>query len=252
MSPSECTAFSNQASYSAVINSGTHYIMYVFKDNQKFDSSVCSWTAVDEITVTGAGFTTTTPFDRVSAVLFARTPGSFPTIYYPTAARFVRGDRVDIWLVNSGSTISDANRLLRCQSSDINIDLSRDRLSQVLRNDDKSTTFWRALNYPLSITATVNILENTLQQWATLQGKTLNESATGGSIDSNNLMNLVDFETQKLVVRYYLEGNDNHVAEVEVADMNVTSFGESQQVQGRAERTVGLTGSRLTITGVDV
>src|SRR5258706_2140149 len=101
------------------INSGTHAIMYVFKDNQKFDNTQASFTGSTTITVPTALFTTTSPFDRVMGVFYARTVGTFPAIYYPTTARFVRGDRADVWLIVSGTAGSDANRLLRCQSVDI-------------------------------------------------------------------------------------------------------------------------------------
>jgi hypothetical protein len=248
------------ADFTATIDSGTHTIVYVFKDNQKYwgdvsgQTEVATWSDADTISVTAAGFTTAAPFERVTAVLSQKVAGTFPTIYYPTAARFVKGDRADIWLMNSGTSVADANRLLRCQSADITVDLTRDRLQEIRRNDDLSTTYWRGLNFPLNITVNVSIIETELQQWADLQGKTIDGGAAASPIDSNNILNLVDFENEslRLEIRYYLQGDDNTLASVVCNKLGMTAFSERQQVQGRAERTIGLVGSLITITGYDL
>jgi hypothetical protein len=231
------------------IDSGTHGILYVFKDDNKFDWTEASWTDADTITIATGDFETAAPYNRIQAVLYQRVAGTFPTIYYPTTARFVRGDRADIWLVNSGTATADANRLLRCQSADVNVDLTRDKLQEIKRNDDLNTTYWRGLNYPLNITATANILETTLEQWALLQGKTLNSGADPATPDTNNITNLVDFETLKLVIKMYPTGSDTEIETITLDNVYVTSFSERQQVQGRAERTIGLTGSEIEIVG---
>lgn len=233
------------------INSGTHAIAYVFKDNQKFDSTQASFTGATTITVPTAVFTTTDPFDRVMGVLYKRTVGTFPTIYYPTTARFVRGDRADVWLIVSGTAGSDSNRLLRCQSVDITIPLGSDKLTEIRRNNDLTTTYFRAVNYPLTLTCNVALNETTLQQWASLQGKTLNESAAVTPIDPNNKMNLADFSAMKLIVKYYVKGNENPLTTVIMNDINITGFSERQQTGGRAERTLGYTGSAISIVGAN-
>ena len=231
------------------INSGTHAIMYVFKDNQKFDNTQASFTASTTITVPTALFTTTSPFDRVMGVLYARTVGTFPTIYYPTTARFVRGDRADVWLIVSGTAGSDANRLLRCQSVDITIPINADKLTEIRRNNDQNTTYFRGVNFPLSITSNVTLTETTLQQWASLQGKVLNESASVTPIDPNNKFNLADFSAMKLIVKYYVKGNESPLTTVTMDNIQITGFSERQQTGGRAERTLGYTGSQITIVG---
>ena len=242
------------AAYQSLVASGTHNIMYVFKDNDKFRGSVASpqafWSSQFVITVPTALFTTAAPFDRVVAVLFKIVPGTFPTIYYPTSARFVRGDRADVWLVASGATVSDGNRLLRCQSVDVNVPLGRDRLTEIKRNNDETTVYYRALTYPLTITANVQLNETNLQQWADLQGKLLNEAGSSFTVDPNNVMNLSDFIDLKLVIKYYKKGNDlTPLCIVTLDDININSFSQRMQVGGRGERTLGLTGSRITIVG---
>lgn len=233
------------------INSGTHAIMYVFKDNQKFDNTQASYTGATTITVPTAVFTTTAPFDRVMGVLYARTPGAFPTIYYPTTARFVRGDRADVWLITSGTAGSDQNRLLRCQSVDITVPLGSDKLTEIRRNNDLTTTYFRAVNFPLRITTNLTLNETTLQQWASLQGKTLNESAVTFPVDNNNKMNLADFAAQKLIVKYYVKGNENALCTVTMDNIQITAFSERQQTGSKAERTLGFTGSQITVVGIN-
>lgn len=248
------------AAYTSLgINSGTYAIMYVFKDNQKTDTTgnqaIWKATVSDRISVAGgsSNFTTAAPFDRVMAVLYKRVPGAFPTIYYPTSSRFVRGDRTDIWLVASGTlpgAINDATRLLRCQSADISIDLSRDKLQEIRRNDDGTTIYFRGLNYPIKITANINLLETTLQQWADLQGKTLNESAPVTPVDLNNVMNLAGFNAMKLQIKYWKVGNNTTpICTIVLDNLNITAFSERQQTGGRAERTLSYTGSEIDLIG---
>ena len=233
------------------VNSGTYAIMYVFKDNVKFTNAQASFSASNTISVPTANFTTTTPKDRVVAILYKRTPGTFPTIYYPTTARFVRGDRADVWLVVSGVGTLDANRLLRCQSIDISVPLTRDRLTEIKRNNDLTTTYYRSINYPLQIASNLTLNETTLEQWASLQGKVLNESASTTPVDVNNVMNLADFSAMKIVVKYYVKGNDTALATITLDNVNITAFGERQQVGGRGERTFSYTGSEINIVGTD-
>jgi hypothetical protein len=239
------------AGYTGTVNSGTHAIMYVFRDNQKFTSAQASFTASDTITVPTGAFTTTAPKDRVHAVLYKRTVGTMPTIYYPTTARFVRGDRADVWLIVSGTAGTDLNRMLRCTSVDLTVPLTRDRLTEIRRNNDLSTTYYRGLNYPLQIAANVTLNETTLQQWATLQGKTLVEGAPVTPIQSMNVMNLADFSAMKLIIKYYVRGNDTPLCTVTMDNVSITAFGERQAVGTRAERTLSYTGSEIDIVGTN-
>ena len=248
------------AAFSATVNSGTYNILYVFQDNTKFKGKFtnypnpdATWTNNTTITVVSAqffGFRTAAPFDRVVAVLQKRVPGTFPTIFYPTSARFVRGDRADVWLILSGTNFNDFNRLLRAQSVDINIPIRRVKLTEIKRNNDLTTIYYRSTDYPIQIASTLTLNETDLQQWANLQNKTLNTAATQASIDINNVMNLVDFTGLRIVVRYYLAGNDvTPLCEVRVDDCFVTAWGERQRIGTHAERTLSVTGSKLTITG---
>jgi hypothetical protein len=53
----------------------------------------------------------------------------------------------------------------------------------------------------------------------------------------------------RLIIKYYPATGSTPICTVKLDDLEVTTFGETQQVQGRAERSVGLTGSSITIDG---
>jgi len=248
------------AAFSASVNSGTYGILYVAKDNTRFFGNYSGpavpgplgaiFTTSTVITVGTALFQTSAPFDRVVAYLYKLVPGAFPTIYYPTTARFVRGDRADVWIIQSGISASDGNRTLRVQSVDINIPIRRMKLTEIRRNNDLNTIYYRATDYPIQITASATLNEVDLQQWATLQLKTLNQSAPTTPIDSNNVQDLIDFTALRLVVRYYLAGNDvTPLCEINVNNCFVTGWGERQRIGTHAERTLSMTGSQLNIIG---
>ncbi len=184
------------------------------------------------------------------AYLYKLVPGTFPTIYYPTTARFVRGDRADVWIIGSGTSFSDGNRTLRVQSVDVNLPIRRTKLTEVRRNADLNTTYYRTVDYPLQFTATATLNEVDLQQWASLQNKTLNNAASNTSIDSSNVEDLVDFTGLRLVIRYWVAGNDTTpLCEMRIDDASVTGWSERQRVGTHAERTLNLTGSKFNIVG---
>lgn len=248
------------AAFSATVNSGTYGILYIGKDNTRFFGNYsgpaipgplqATFTSSTTITVPTGLFQTSAPFDRVIAYLYKLVPGTFPTIYYPTTARFVRGDRADVWIIASGTAASDGNRTLRVQSVDINIPVRRMKLTEIRRNNDLNTTYYRSTDYPIQISVTATLNEVDLQQWATLQNKTLNQSAPVTPIDSNNLQDLVDFAGLRVVVRYYLAGNDvTPLCEINVNNCFVTGWGERQRIGTHAERTLSLTGSQLNVIG---
>lgn len=249
------------AAFSATVNSGTYGILYVGKDTNRFfgsysgpyiptPSNAATFTTSTVITVPTALFQTSAPFDRVVAYLYKLVPGTFPTIYYPTSARFVRGDRADVWMIGSGTSFSDGNRTLRVQSVDINLPIRRTKLTEVKRNSDLNTIYYRTVDYPLQFTATATLNEVDLQQWASLQNKTLNNAAATTPIDSSNLVDLVDFTGLRLVVRYWVAGNDTTpLCEMRIDDASVTGWSERQRVGTHAERTLNLTGSKFNIVG---
>lgn len=204
---------------------------------------------------------------RLSLVVYAKTPGAFPTITYPTAARFVKGDQVDIWLVDpaalfttGGSTDTvenllnagkdfnaipflDSDLALRLQSYSLNVDLRRESLREIRKNDRGNTIYYRAATYPLNITGSLSSLETDLNDWAKFQAKNLYGSATP------DVLNFADFEgkTFVLVARYYKAGTP--LQTVGCLDATVSSLNGNISVGGRAGRSWSLLGSKFALKG---
>ena len=180
------------------VASGTHNILALEVNNDILDDSVLTWSAANTISISGGS--TVDADDRIMAWLFERTPGSIPTLDYVNTIRFVKADRINIWLLPEGTSRTDSNRTLRAQSLDLTVPIDRDELMEIAKNDEGTSTFYRAPKYPLNITGQIRIYETTLHDWALLQGKTLNESATTSSIDTDNILNVSDWQDAMLVV----------------------------------------------------
>jgi hypothetical protein len=213
------------------------------------------------ITVGGAGtglFSTTTAYpalagQRLSLVLSKVAPGTFPTINYPTSARFVKSNNIDIFLVpttevnisslGAGALQSQAfvagDRILRVQSIDMTIDLRREALRQIAKSGTATTVYYRGANYPLNVTASVNVLETTMADHARLEGL----------VEATDILDLDQFEnkTWQLVIRYYF--NNAAIQTTAFIDAQVTGRGTRMSVGGRGEISWSFTGSQVMFDG---
>lgn len=256
-----------EVSGGAAATFATHYALYLMVDDNVIAAANLDpvWTNADasadgsteafsgDINLTGGH---TVPVGaRLSLVVAKKTAGSFPAISYPTTARFVRADQIDIFLVAKGTVdiaglaagslntynFANADRLLRVQSADISVDLRREALRQLAKNDRKSAVFYRAATYPLQVTASATAFETDLADWAKMQGK----SAT-------DVLNLEDFEGQEwqIVMRYYKAGTVMQT--VALCDARVSGRGARVAVGGRSEVTWNFTGSNVKIEGSNV
>lgn len=232
------------------VSSGTHNILALEINNKILDDSLLSWTAANTITISGG--TTVDTDDRIMAWLFERTPGSIPTLDYVNSIRFVKADRINIWLLPEGTSETDNNRTLRVQTLDLSVDISRDELKEIAKNEEGTSTFYRAPKYPLPITGQVRIYETTLHDWALLQGKTLNESATTSSIDTDNVLNVADWVDSKLVVEWYKVGSDSPIQRLVCSGVTITGYDGTQEINSRKEATWNLSTSEFYLEGFNV
>lgn len=214
------------------------------------------------ITVSAAGlFSFSAPYEanlgaRVMLYIYKRVPGTFPTIEYPTACRFVKANQADIWVVAQSSVdisamadgalnaynFAAADHLLRGQSMDMNIDLRREALRQIAKTDTGSAVYYRAATYPLNITSAINVLETDMALHAKLQG-----------LDADtDILDIAGFEGQKwqIVVRYYFDGAT--VQTMSLTDARVSGRGSRVQAAGRAEIAWNFTGSNWRVEGLTV
>jgi hypothetical protein len=227
-------------------------------------------TGIDELVLTAGAQTAGVVFTKgakIAVVMYRKTPGAFPSIVNPTTARFVKADSVNIWLINPATTFlvggqtrtveahlaagvdlnlipfADADLFLRVQSIDFSVDLGREELKELRKNDRGNATYFRAAKYPLNITASLNATVTNLNDWAKMQGRNEYGSVTP------DILNLGAFEGREWVVatRYY-KGN-TVLQTVALLDAAVDGLGQNVSVGGRSERSWNLTGSKLAIKG---
>jgi hypothetical protein len=219
-------------------------------------------TTMDSTVLTVAG-TTLRQGAKLTAVMYRKTPGDFPTINYPTTARFIEADQIDIYLVkksvtdiealldagthtlvdntNNGLTEInlDGQEVLRIQSADINVDLRREALRQIKRTTKGNAIYHRSATYPLSITSSLSAYETDLALWRKIVG--------AGATDVLDLTGFEDTDNQ-IVIRYYID--NVCVQAIALLDGAVTGRGSSVGTGGsRATENWSFTGSKLAIEG---
>lgn len=224
-------------------NSGTHGILGGMVNNVQLAPTDIAFTGSTTITLQASGVTKITTFDtddRIMVWLYARTPGNEIAIDYPTSVKFVKADRVDIWLVPSGTAVDNTNRLLRVQSMDVSAEIPRDELKEILANDNKTSTFFWAPKYPLNFTANITILSTTLHKYAELQGKTPNESGSVSVVDANNYFDVTSWIDAKIVVQWYKYGSSSPLQRFTLSRVKIVGHDETLSVGGRAEQSYSL------------
>lgn len=233
------------------VASGTHNLLGLEVNNIILDHTAISWSDADTISVDDGSVISAD--DRLMVWAFPRTSTStLPSIDYVTNIHFVKPDRISVWLTEEGTTTTHNNKYLRVQSVDLTVDVSRDELKEIARNELGTSTFYQGVRYPLDITGQVRVLESDLTKWAELQNKTLNDSATTGTVDTNNVLDISNWQTAKLVVEWYKYGNSSPIQRVVCSGISFTGYDSTQEVGGRKEATWNISTSQFAIEGFDV
>ena len=197
---------------------------------------------------------------RVSILVYANTPGAFPTVVNPVSANFIRANSIDIWLVDPATVDIDAladgalmtqafnasDFFLRVQSFDMNIDLRREALRQI-KKQAGSSIYYRSSTYPLNITANASTFESDLDAWRRIIGEPA--TVTNAFADKLDLAKFTG-KTFQLVARYYY--NNTPIQTLAFIDATVTGMGSSTGVGGRTEVNWSFTGSNFRLEGDDV
>lgn len=231
-------------------------VVYGLTDIDNVDDN----TAAGPITITFVAGISIPVGARVMVWTYKETPGSFPSVYNPTTARFVRANNIDMWIVDVGTVdiegladgalitqaFTNTDSFLRVQSFDMNIDLRREVLRQIRKSGDLSAVYYRAATYPLQVTASASTLESDLEAWRKITG------ASASPADGNDTLDLDSFDGKvfQLVVRYYV--GDEVVQTMAFTDARVTGMSQSMSVGGRGEVSWSFTGSKIVIEGDDV
>lgn len=200
---------------------------------------------------------------RTVVYAYKKTPGAFPTITYPTTARFVKADQIDLWLVDPTATFTanaqtitvaahlaagtdlntipftQTDKLIRVQSFDITVPLARTALKEIQLNDRGNPVYYRAATFPLKITAQMSMFETDMAEWQKMTKK-----------NSTDVLDLASFENVEwvLVRRDYKKG----VALQTVCLLNATveNPGTKVAVNDRAVMQYSFTGSKIALQGV--
>jgi hypothetical protein len=248
-------------------------ILYTAWDDVATSGTLTAWliafAMIDEVIVPTSNITVSAPGlfaftggvtasigQRVMLYVYKRVPGTFPTISYPTSARFVKGNQVDIWVVNPATvdvaalsdgalmtqTFADSDKFLRAQSFDMNIDLRREALHQISKTTTGNSVYYRGATYPLNVTSSVNVLETTMADHAKLQG--LNELT--------DILDVNSFEGHRwqIVARYYYNGTA--IQTTALTDARVNGSGRRVSAGGRAEISWAFTGSNVIVEGLTI
>jgi hypothetical protein len=189
---------------------------------------------------------------RTVLYVYRRVPGAFPSIVYPTSARFVKANSIDIYLVpkttidietlGAGAlnsyVFSAADRFLRAQSMDLSIDLRREALRQIAKSGTANSVYYRACQYPLNVSSSISVMEGTMEDHAKLQGKAVTD-----------ILDLEAFEGQtwQIVSRYYYNGAA--VQTTAFTDARVSGSGRRIAAAGRGEISWSFTGSNVVFDG---
>jgi hypothetical protein len=237
------------------VNATTHNIIGGMVNNVVLAATDLTF-ATNVVTLTGPGQLKVPSFsatDRIMIFAFVRTPTNMVSLGYTNNIRFVRPDRIDLWLVPEATPITDTNRFLRVQSFDLNSEVPRDELKQILRNEDGTTTFTRHARFPLNFTGSFNVLEETLHKWAQLQGKTLDEAATATTVVPSNILDVSSWINSKIVARWYRYGSTSPIQEMTLAKVTITQVEGTQTAQNRKEQVWGWkSDGNFSLQGFDV
>ena len=199
---------------------------------------------------------------RITVLVYDDVPSSaFPTVTSPVTPNFIRGNKVDMWLVAiatvdidgladgafSTQAFTDADQFLRVQSFDMNIDMRREALRQ-LKLQTGSSIYYRSSTYPLQVTASATTFASDLDDWRRIVG------APTPVVDPfDDKLDIASFEgvTYQLVARYY-NGSDVTIQTMGLLDATVVGMSYSTSTGGRTEVNWSFAGSNWRLEGEDV
>jgi hypothetical protein len=255
----------------AIVDAGADYKLYAIDvdGDRILPSEVTIATASADIVLTGGAIAAGKSFglgQKIAMIVHRKTAAAFPTLTYGTTARFVKAEKIDIFLVDpaatyllGGQTVTTeahlaagrdfnlipytlSDRVLRVQSVDMTVNLNREILRQIAKNDRGNSIYYRAATFPFDIQASVSLLERDMSEWQRMTGKL-----------STDVLDLASFENKPwmLIMRYYLP-NNTPVQTVGLLDARVLNPGMSIAVNGRVENSYTFSGSKFAVQGAAV
>lgn len=247
------------------VATATHTAAFVMVDGQVFTNVTTDPTY---FTLGAAGLLTLTTTEGytipvgayIQACVYKTTPGTtFPTV---TAAQrfrtagavpisYVKGFMANVYiapLVNGTPTA--AEKWLRVQSMDWNIDLRMETLKQIALNTQGTAIYARVPTFPISISANISCVESDWNDWKrVLTAGTKTFAGTGNVHD-----NTTDFAPKNIdpdfgiIVDYFTKAG-TRVQNWQFLDMRMDGYGTRQSVGGRGEVSWSLKGTQFQLNG---
>lgn len=242
----------------ATVTSVNWTLMYAYVDERQLttDNTQPVWAEFDntpapiaEVTVTGM----TVPANALCRVVVYRTTPqtTFPSLLdanRATTARFVRGWQSDIFIAPADAlNPTQAEKWLKLQSVDWNIDFRSETLRQIALNRSGTAVYCRVPTFPLDISLNASVLEADWLDWRAL----LNKTFTGVVYN-----NTYDFAPNSLkdqfavVIRTYTKGM-TLLQTLRFTDMRVDSMSQRAAVGGRSEVSWGFRGTAFALVGAN-
>lgn len=184
--------------------------------------------------------------DRIRLVA-SGTGTSFPAL--PTTAAGLGGLRrnmTDIYLWDTATGTEE--RILRAQSVDISVDLSREIRSEL----GTYKPYFRSLNRPIEVSVTLEFLDTDLEVYSKLAG-----GEVGWDADTLDSIDIEDFvKTNKLFIKMY-NSESSHVLgnllkTIEITSLAMSSEEESVSVGEDGTVSITLTADNLHVSGSGV
>ena len=233
-------AFSTNTTITTSTSSGDWgTVAYVIADGQKYANTIgtssgyAKWTGANEITVYGVDLTSAS---RVAAI-FAKSSGTFSTI--SAGASDVAGIKGEKVLAKIGYDTGTTHKWLRIQNGSISIPLNNTELKEL----GTKNPIDRSVEYPIEMTASVDLLESDMQEFAEMANETF------GTVDNLNPELFQGRDKVKLEVEFYSDADHSSLMhKITCENLRVDGHGQSLAVRGNATERWNFTFDTITFS----
>jgi hypothetical protein len=198
----------------------------------------------------------------IQACVYKTTPSTvFPTMT-PTQRfvtttnapiSYIKGYQANVYIAPATpGAPTAAEKWLRVQSMDWNIDLRVETLRQLSVNKQGSSIYARVPTFPISISANISVVETDWKDWQRILTAGSKTFAGSGNVH----LNTTDFAPNNMpgewavVVEYYTKSGAK-MQTWQFIDMRIDGYGTRQNVGGRGEISWTLRGTEFNLTGLN-
>lgn len=172
----------------------------------------------------------------------------------PSSIGGIRKGMIEIFLVSGSMYAADARgykeEYLRLQTCSIDADLSREALDEL----GNSESFYRALNYPISVTVNFSALASDLQEWHAFTDKSDNwNNGDPGPVTTSPTVQFREFvQTRGVLIKIYSDDDTNaartHLMTITVSGLRVASESFSVDAGGNGVQEFSCTSDNFVVS----